>query len=146
MTRFAMCKCGSISTYTPQSYLYRLNATEHGSMPTHAAQSYLIQPNSTVHSSMPTHAAQSYLIRPNATVHGSMPTHAAQSYLIRPQCHRTRFQAFSSAQCGSFTVKTVRSLLLSAVIVPPCAVTISLAMARPSPAPPLSVERAESSL
>ena len=62
------------------------------------------------------------------------------------QCHRTRFQAFSSVQCGSFTVKTVRSLLLSAVIVPPCAVTISLAMARPSPAPPLSVERAESSL
>ena len=98
MTRFAMCKCGSISTYTPQSYLYRLNATEHGSMPTHAAQSYLIQPNSTVHSSMPTHAAQSYLIRPNATVHGSMPTHAAQSYLIRPQCHSTRFNADS---CGS---------------------------------------------
>ncbi len=49
-------------------------------------------------------------------------------------------------QCGSFTVNTVRSMLLSAVIVPPCAVTISLAMARPSPAPPLSVERAESSL
>ena len=42
---------------------------------------------------------------------------------------------------GIFTVNTVRSASLSAVIVPPWAVTISFAMARPRPAPPVLEER-----
>ena len=42
---------------------------------------------------------------------------------------------------GSFTVNMVCSGLLSAVIVPPCAVEISLAIASPKPAPPVFVER-----
>lgn len=45
---------------------------------------------------------------------------------------------------GISTVKMTRLSKLSAEICPPWRVTISFAMARPSPAPPLRVARAES--
>lgn len=46
--------------------------------------------------------------------------------------------------CGRRTVKQVASGVLAAVMVPPCRWTISRAMARPSPAPPPRLRRAES--
>lgn len=46
---------------------------------------------------------------------------------------------------GRTTVKVVLFSPLRAVIEPPCALTISLAMASPNPAPPVWDERAESS-
>lgn len=50
----------------------------------------------------------------------------------------------SGCYCGRRTVKQVASGVLAAVMAPPCRWTISRAMARPSPAPPPRLWRAES--
>ena len=54
--------------------------------------------------------------------------------------------SFSAFSKGSAIVKIVPSISLSTLIIPPCNTTICLAIFRPSPVPPVCIERESSTL